>query len=354
MLEFHSEKTLRNSASAMPGSPFSPIALGPDRLKISPRHWRWHGYSVALGSVSLVVVLSLVFKSFLHGVAPFSLFFPAITLSALYGGLGPAIFAVLLSVLAVDLFFLPPMGQLLVSDPANIVRMCLFSLSALLVGILSSSLERAWRRSEINAYEVSRQVQRFRHSEERYRRMFETAYEGIWSIDADGMTNYVNHRMVEMLGSSILGMVGRPMIQFALEEDQARLKTVLTRIAKGGREVFDFRFRRKDGSLLYCIVSTQAIFDTAGNCAGSLNMVTDITQRRMAEQDVVHALDAIKGQVQDVRGMADTMLTETETVLEELPEDHAQRRALEPIRDQASQVVAMTKSMLSTIGEHIK
>jgi PAS domain S-box-containing protein len=338
----------------MPSSPFSPVALGPDQVERSYSRPLWKGYLIAVCSVAVALVCRLLLHSLYGEHGRFSLFYPAIAFAALYGGLGPSILAVVLSALSVDLFLLPPFGMLSFSDESDFGGIVRFIVSGFIVGVVSSRAHHAWQRAEANSLEVSRQVQRFRRSEERYRRMFETAYEGIWSIDAEGKTTYVNHRMVEMLGSSILGMIGRPMHQFTLEEDSIRLEMVLARIAKGGREVFDFRFRRKDGSLLYCIVSTQAVFDSSDNYAGSLNMVTDITQRRMAEQDVVHALDAIKGQVQDVRGMVDAMLTETETFLKELPEDHTQRRALEPIRDQASQVVAMTNSVLSTIGEHIK
>ena len=49
------------------------------------------------------------------------------------------------------------------------------------------------RRAEIKEQE-------FRRSEGRYRRLIETAGQGIWVIDADGRTSYANPRLGEILG----------------------------------------------------------------------------------------------------------------------------------------------------------
>ena len=50
--------------------------------------------------------------------------------------------------------------------------------------------------------ERRRTEQALRDSEARYRRIVELAHEGIWTIDADAQTTFVNARMAEMLGYS--------------------------------------------------------------------------------------------------------------------------------------------------------
>jgi DNA-binding response OmpR family regulator len=40
-------------------------------------------------------------------------------------------------------------------------------------------------------------------SEEKYRRIVETSHEGIWAMDGQFVTTYVNERMAEMLGYSV-------------------------------------------------------------------------------------------------------------------------------------------------------
>ena len=49
----------------------------------------------------------------------------------------------------------------------------------------------------------------YKESEEKYRNIVETANEGIWIIDAEARTTYVNEKMAEMLGCSQEEMIGR-------------------------------------------------------------------------------------------------------------------------------------------------
>src|SRR4029077_7109081 len=50
---------------------------------------------------------------------------------------------------------------------------------------------------------AKRAAEALRASEERYRRIVDTAYEGIWVIDAQNLTTYVNPRMAEMLACTV-------------------------------------------------------------------------------------------------------------------------------------------------------
>jgi len=47
-----------------------------------------------------------------------------------------------------------------------------------------------------------------RNSEEKYRRLVETLTEGIWVLDKDANTSFVNPRMAQMLGYTIDEMMG--------------------------------------------------------------------------------------------------------------------------------------------------
>ena len=66
------------------------------------------GYAIAL----LFSAMALICTSLLKGLFPYPflfLFFAAVMASAWFGGTGPGIFAVLLSTIAVDYFFVPPL-----------------------------------------------------------------------------------------------------------------------------------------------------------------------------------------------------------------------------------------------------
>ncbi|HEY9847672.1 MAG TPA: PAS domain S-box protein, partial [Candidatus Caenarcaniphilales bacterium] len=125
-----------------------------------------------------------------------------------------------------------------------------------------------------------------RESEERYRRIIETAEEGVWLIDAENLTTFANGKMAEMLGYTVNEMLGRPLLSFMDAEAQVVAATLLSRRRQGIREQHDFQFRAKDGSALWTILSCNPIFNPAGQYAGALAMVTDITQRKQAEQKI--------------------------------------------------------------------
>jgi two-component system, NtrC family, sensor histidine kinase KinB len=121
-----------------------------------------------------------------------------------------------------------------------------------------------------------------RESEARYRRIVETAGEGVWVLDADHNTVFVNRRLAEMLGCSAEEMRGQPLLAYVAPEARGAAFTHLRRRGPGTQR--DFQFRRPDGSTLWAILSTTAIVDSGGRYGGLLAMVTDITERKRAEQ----------------------------------------------------------------------
>lgn len=120
-------------------------------------------------------------------------------------------------------------------------------------------------------------------SEEQYRRIVETTSEGIWMLDTEGNTSFVNPQMSAMLGYSVEEMLGRPLFDFMGIEEQKIAQTNLERRHQGIQEQHDFKFCRQDGSELWAIVSTTPIFNTTGKYAGALAMLTDITGRKQVE-----------------------------------------------------------------------
>ncbi|MGI8554219.1 MAG: PAS domain S-box protein, partial [Dehalococcoidia bacterium] len=158
-------------------------------------------------------------------------------------------------------------------------------------------------RRELSA--ADRTVAALQESEERYRRIVETAQEGIWTIDAEGKTTFANQRLAEMLGYSVDEMLGAPLLTFFAEEaNQDALRTMRHRRRAGIGEAFEFRYRRKDGSELPVSLSVSSFFDGDGNYQGALALVTDISQRkqdeaalRASEKFLPSALDALSAEI---------------------------------------------------------
>jgi PAS domain S-box-containing protein len=120
-----------------------------------------------------------------------------------------------------------------------------------------------------------------RKSEERYRRIVETSLEGIWLIDAQARTSFVNPRMAAMLSYDAAEMLGRPLTDF-LQDSATRIVSGLEN-SEGAPQ--DVRFRRKDGSDLWALLSWRAIYEE-GVYAGALAMVMDFTERRRLQEQI--------------------------------------------------------------------
>ncbi len=121
-------------------------------------------------------------------------------------------------------------------------------------------------------------------SEIRYRRIVETSSEGIWQLDQDNKTVFVNPRMAEMLGYSVDEMLGKSFLDFLMETDKKAVDYLLRELQDLMIQPYDVQFRRKDGSILWGMVSSRSIFDESGEYLGRLKMVTDISDRKQAEE----------------------------------------------------------------------
>jgi diguanylate cyclase (GGDEF)-like protein/PAS domain S-box-containing protein len=144
---------------------------------------------------------------------------------------------------------------------------------------------------------AKRAAEALRASEDRYRRIVETADEGIWLIDAKNLTTFVNPRMAEMLGFTVDEMVGRPVFDFLEADARATFDISDPDRLKGASQQHEVRYRRRDGTDLWTLLSVRPNFDEDGHYEGSLVMVTDITERRRVqkalEYQAVH--DALTG-----------------------------------------------------------
>lgn len=126
-----------------------------------------------------------------------------------------------------------------------------------------------------------------RESEAQYRRIIETTSEGVWIIDAENNTLFANHTMAQMLGYSLDEIIGMPLLALMDEEWQAIAAENCDR--HGIQQHFEFKFRRKDGSELWAIVSTTPILDRERQHTSTLAMVTDITHHVEAEKALEQA-----------------------------------------------------------------
>jgi PAS domain S-box-containing protein len=196
--------------------------------------------------------------------------------------------------------------------------------------------------------------QALRDSEAKYRLIVETAHEGIWLIDAENRTTFVNQRMAEMLGyEKTAELIGRSVHDFMDESVKADVDRALERRLRGARENYDFCLRCKNGADLWASLSTTPVYDDQGNYAGALAMVMDMTERKRLEEQLrqVQKMEAIGQLSGGVAHDFNNLLTVIKGQISLLqcagPRDAETDQALEDISMAADRAANLTRQLLA-------
>lgn len=119
--------------------------------------------------------------------------------------------------------------------------------------------------------------------EQRYRRLIEQLNEGIWITDKEGITTYINSRILDILNFPHGEVIGKPFTSFITPEEIPFLNERMMIRMKGLSERYPLTFIARDGRKVYTDVSASPSFDNDGNVSGSFAVVSDVTRRKEAE-----------------------------------------------------------------------
>jgi PAS domain S-box-containing protein len=143
-----------------------------------------------------------------------------------------------------------------------------------------------------------------RESEQQYRRIVDTASEGIFACNENYITTFVNRRMAEMLGYEPEEMIGGKASDYLFEEDHAIFEERMAARRRGIPERYEQIVRCKDGHPLWVHISATPVFDAAHHFQGSFCMLSDITQRKMVEEELRkhrdHLEDLVKKRTEEL------------------------------------------------------
>jgi two-component system cell cycle sensor histidine kinase/response regulator CckA len=201
--------------------------------------------------------------------------------------------------------------------------------------------------------ERKRAEQALQLSQERYRRIVDTANEGIWVLDDNDRTTFVNAQLAGMLGYTPEEMIGRELQSFMSDGDLTDYVQKMEKRRLGIAEHFERRWRRKDGQIVQTIVSATPIFDDENHFQGSFAMVLDITERKKLEEQLrqVQKIEAIGllagGVAHDFNNILTAIIGYTHLSLMKLPLKDPVRLNLEQILEASNRAAVLTQSLLA-------
>ncbi|HVG15338.1 MAG TPA: PAS domain S-box protein [Chitinophagaceae bacterium] len=138
------------------------------------------------------------------------------------------------------------------------------------------------------AIDVTEQVlsrKKIEESEKQFRQIVETAQEGIWMLDENNRTKFVNSKMCEILHYSEEEIIGRPTADFIEVnsiEQHSFSSGLQTHI-----DIYEEKLIRKDGKAIWVNLSINPVMDEEKRYCGALAMVTDVTERKRLQEKIV-------------------------------------------------------------------
>jgi len=197
-------------------------------------------------------------------------------------------------------------------------------------------------------------------SEARFRQLIETMNEGLAVTNKDLLLTFMNERFCAMLGYSHNELIGHRLNEFIHEDFQEVIENQRSTRKKGVTAPYELAWRKKGGEIIYTLVSPRALFGGQGNYQGSLGVLTDITDHKRAEQQMLslqtqlqqsqkmEAIGQLAGGVaHDFNNLLTVISGQSQLSLRRLRETDPLRESLKEIERAADRAANLTRQLLA-------
>ncbi len=140
------------------------------------------------------------------------------------------------------------------------------------------------RRLENSLYQV----------EQNYNRLLDMMQQGVLVHSADDRVVYANDYLCALLGYTRQELTQKNAYELHPLETRPILYEHIERRRVGESSTYEIQFIKKDGKLTYAIVSGAPIISSEGNYQGSFSIITDITARIQAEEQLRRSNDDLR------------------------------------------------------------
>jgi PAS domain S-box-containing protein len=243
-------------------------------------------YGCAAVSVALAIWVRLLLDPVLGYQIPFPTLLLAVLLTAWYGGVRPALVAVVLGAVSAIYFLLPPRGGVAIADRAQLVGLALYVGVGVGIAFLGGAMQAARFASVRKLQQVKEELTQ---SEERMRLTLRSSGIAVWNwdlasnhVEGDEYCPVLYGLPDGQFPETIDGLVG-----LADPEDRERIRREITAAIEQGAEYkTEYRVPWPDGAARTLVSRGKVYWGEGGRPIRLTGVCWDATEHRQAEEDL--------------------------------------------------------------------
>ncbi len=191
----------------------------------------------------------------------------------------------------------------------------------------------------VGAFAMFSDITALRETEKRFRKIFAEAAISISLVDMDGQLLDANPAFLKMLGYKKNEVVGKSFKDLLHQEDARISARLFKELWEGKRDSYsrENRYLHKDNRVIWGQVTVSMLRDTGGLPQFAITMITDITDRKKAEEDI----RTYQEQLQSLASLLS------------LTEERERRRLATDLHDHIGQALAISKIKLGVLQKSI-
>jgi len=147
-------------------------------------------------------------------------------------------------------------------------------------------------------------------NELRLRTIFDTSSAGIIVVDTEGRIAQANQQLAELFACPLEEMIGTPYPAFVHPDERREGTNILQAMLENGLDTIytERHYLRKDGSDFWGYLNGRRMVGSNGEFTGLLGIISDITDRKRAEEEIKSNLEELK--------RAKTLIQQSNSLLE--------------------------------------
>ena len=202
--------------------------------------------------------------------------------------------------------------------------------------------------------ELKRQNELLQQSEERFRSLAEAGAIGIWQIDANNETLYVNPAMCAIVGvEGLEDFKAKPYLDFFTPEAAAQVARERSKRVSGTATTYETELRRADSQVRSVIMSGSPLFLEDGTLHSTIGSVIDTTERHALEERLrrsqkMEAVGQLTGGIaHEFNNLLQVVVGNLELLEAAAPADNVMDRRFQAIHRNVARGAELTDRLLS-------